>query len=98
MIPTRPPLATGALVGWKRVGTATGVVVTMQLAGSSSDFRDGEWDTVRMSLNDRQLRSFARDLARAAEARGIDLFGKPPLWKFWLHRGSTDRNRRNDDD
>jgi hypothetical protein len=34
-----------------------------------------------MALNDRQLRSLARDLARAARSRGLDLRARPPIHK-----------------
>ena len=36
---------------------------------------------VTMALNDRQLRSLARDLARAARSRGLDLRSRPPVHK-----------------
>jgi hypothetical protein len=73
----------GALVGWKRQPTEHGCVLTIQLAASSRDFNDRNFDVVHLSMNERQLRSLARDLARAADDRGLLLWARPRRWKFW---------------
>lgn len=75
--------ATGALAGWKRSPAANGILLTVQIAQTTESFQNREFATVHMALNDRQLRSLARDLARAAEERGIDLWAKRPWWKRW---------------
>jgi hypothetical protein len=66
----------GALVGWKRAPSSNGIVLTLQVAEAASDFRDKDFAHVNLALNERQLRSLARDLTRAAEDRGIDIFPK----------------------
>jgi len=68
-----PLVTNGALAGWKRDKTDHGMILTLQVARSSDDYQQRRFDVARMALNDRQLRSLARDLARAARERGIDL-------------------------
>jgi uncharacterized glyoxalase superfamily protein PhnB len=72
--------AVGALVGWKRTQTDHGVMLTMQLATSKADYDQRDFQLVQIALNDRQLRSLTRDLRRAAEARGIELWAKRRWW------------------
>jgi len=75
----------GALVGWARQSSRHGIVMTLQVVHSAADYRDHRYHKVSVALNDRQLRSLARDLARAARARGLSLRSKPP-WRtrVWL--------------
>lgn len=68
-----PIVTSGALAGWKRDPSEHGVILTVQVARSTEDFDQHNFDVARVALNDRQLRSLARDLARAARERGIDL-------------------------
>ena len=72
-----PDLIAGALAGWQRDMTHFGCVLTLQVAQSQSEFDEGEFQRVIVALNDRQLRSLARDLERAATTRGLKLWGKP---------------------
>ena len=81
-----PEGAKGALAGWKWQAGDHGVVVRLQLVSSPAAYDRHEFDIVQVSLNDRQLRSFARDIQRAAEARGLELWAKRPLWRRWLFR------------
>lgn len=67
----------GALAGWKRSKSENGTVITLQVARNSSAFDEKSFDVVAIALNDRQLRSFVRDLQRAAVDRQIELWGKP---------------------
>lgn len=67
----------GALAGWKRNKSENGTVITLQVARSSSAFSEKSFDLVTIALNDRQLRSFTRDLQRAAADRKIELHGVP---------------------
>jgi hypothetical protein len=73
-------VATGALAGWKHRETPSGLVLTLQIAADAEAFRERRFEVVQMALNERQLRSLARDLARATMRRGIDLFARPSLW------------------
>lgn len=74
----------GALGGWKRRPAAHGVLLTLQVAPSAEAFRTSAFDLVELALNDRQLRSLARDLTRAAGERGLKLFSRKPLWRRML--------------
>lgn len=74
------------LSGWKRTRTAHGIVLTLQLIDSPADFAAQRFEKVNVAMNDRQLRSFARDITRAAQDRGLDLFAKKPWWRFWSQR------------
>jgi hypothetical protein len=76
------PALLGALAGWRRTGTDSGCVLELQLVASKQDFEARNFIRVDMALNDRQLRSLARDLARAAEERGVRLWGKKPRWRL----------------
>ncbi|WEK46183.1 MAG: hypothetical protein P0Y56_14360 [Candidatus Andeanibacterium colombiense] len=66
-------IARGALAGWKRTTSGHGILLTLQVAKSVAAFNAKEFDSVELALNDRQLRSLARDLERAARSRGLDL-------------------------
>jgi hypothetical protein len=74
-------VARGALAGWKREDSDQSCLLTLQVARSSEAFRQRDFEIVELAMNDRQLRSLARDLSRAAGERGLALWGKPPLWK-----------------
>lgn len=84
-----PIVTSGALAGWKRDRTAHGIVLTLQVAGSAEDYQRRAFARVRIAINDRQLRSLVRDLTRAAQEQGIELFARRPWWRFWHIR--TDR-------
>lgn len=71
-----PELIAGALAGWQRTMTNYGCVLTLQVGETQEQFETHEYQRVIVALNDRQLRSMARDLQRAAEVRGIKLWGK----------------------
>ena len=74
---------TGALIGWERKGSRHGIILTMQIVENAAQYQDHRYHRVAVALNDRQLRSMARDLARAARSRGLDLRAKPP-WRTTL--------------
>ncbi|WP_076072061.1 hypothetical protein [Sphingomonas montana] len=77
--------ARGALVGWKRERSQHGILLTIQVADGVEHATGQHWQIVQLALNERQLRSFARDLARAAEERGLELFPRPrPRWRRLL--------------
>lgn len=76
-----------ALIGWKRSLSDHGIILSLQLASSREDAQNREFDSVSLALNDRQLRSLARDLQRAADERGLKLWANrrrfgflPRLW------------------
>lgn len=71
----------GALIGWKRAESASGIVLTLQLARTSDNVKEGNLTQVHLALNDRQLRSMARDLTRAAAERGVELWAPKRWWK-----------------
>lgn len=76
-----------SLIGWKRQRTLNGIVLTMQLVRTVEDVRTGQIAEMNIALNDRQLRSLARDLTRAAGERGIELFYRPQGWRRFLPFG-----------
>lgn len=76
----------GGLVGWRRNQVPGGTVLTLQVATSTQAFHDDDYTRVYLALNDRQLRSLARDLYRATEAKGIPLFAPRRWWRFWSRR------------
>ncbi len=70
----------GALLGWKRDPSENGTVITLQVL--ALDPAEGRKPVdVSVALNDRQIRSLARDLQRAADARGITLWARPKWWR-----------------
>lgn len=81
-----PELIAGALAGWQRTMTNYGCVLTIQIGESEEQFETHEYQRVLVALNDRQLRSLARDLQRAAETRGIKLWGKPGFFARLFRR------------
>jgi hypothetical protein len=80
----------GALAGWKRTIVGQSLVLTIQLAHSAHDLKNRNLKTVSVTMNKRQLRSLARDLTRAAEQQGLELFAERPWWVFW-HRDRAKR-------
>ncbi|PZU58848.1 MAG: hypothetical protein DI547_08715 [Sphingobium sp.] len=82
-----PELIAGALAGWQRIMTGYGCVLTLQVGESEEQFETHEYQRVLVAMNDRQLRSLARDLQRAAEARGINLWARETgLFRFFRRR------------
>ena len=75
------PRVRGALVGWRQSRSEHGAVLRLQVARSAEDFHARSLDKVELALNDRQLRSLARDLIRAAQGRDLHpLFARRTLW------------------
>ena len=79
-------VASGALAGWKRDRAKHGIVLTLQVAASKEDFDRRAFAGITIAVNDRQLRSLARDLTRAAEEQGLELFASRRWWRFWRPR------------
>lgn len=77
---------TGALAGWRRTRTDHGIILSLQIAASADDVRSQRLGRVDVALNERQLRSLARDLVRAAEQRDIQVFARKPWWRKGLER------------
>jgi hypothetical protein len=76
-------VATGALVGWERNPAAYGIILRMQILTTRDDEGFSNFVEVQVALNDRQLRSLARDLRRAADERGLQL---RPARRWWQLR------------
>jgi len=75
----------GALIGWARQSSRHGIIITLQVVHNASDYKDHRFHTVSVALNERQLRSLARDLARAARSRGLSLRARAPLHRRLWH-------------
>lgn len=79
----------GALIGWARQSSRHGIILTMQVVHTASDYKEHRFHKVSVALNERQLRSLARDLSRAARARGLSLQSRVPmhrrLWRRLKH-------------
>jgi len=80
------------VIGWKREQTEHGSVLTFQLAETAIDARTGHLLQSSVVMNDRQLRSLARDLARAADERGLELFARPTWWRRLFASGRQVRS------
>lgn len=76
----------GALAGWRRRQMESGVVLRLQISTTVDDYRNKSFQHCNVALNDRQLRSLARDLARAAEERGIQLHSDVSLLRRLVRR------------
>lgn len=72
----------GALIGWKRQPSEHGMIISFQLLAPEASVEKRESDRVSLALNDRQLRSLARDLQRAADERGIKLWASSKWRRF----------------
>lgn len=71
----------GALAGWKFTPSANGFVITMQIAESVESWKNHDYANVKIALNDRQIRSLARDLDRKVKSRGLVLRPRAAWWK-----------------
>jgi hypothetical protein len=74
----------GALVGWKREPSQNGMIISLQVLDPQTKVEDKQFQRVSLALNDRQLRSLARDLQRAADERGLTLWGGSKLRSRYL--------------
>ncbi len=77
---------TGIVAGWRRKPSEHGILLTLQVAQSEEDWKQQRFTRLNLALNDRQLRSLARDLVRAAEERNLEVFAPRPWWRFWQNR------------
>ncbi|WP_156141152.1 hypothetical protein [Sphingomonas sp. 37zxx] len=75
-----------SVAGWRRFEGASGIVLRLQLFEGHEAFEQRRLDRVDLSLDDRQLRSLARDLVRAVEQRGMALHDKRAWWQLWKAR------------
>ena len=69
----------GALLAWKRRGSQSGVIMTLQIVENAEE--DGRCHRVKLALSDRQLRSITRDLVQVAHERGIKVHTRRPLYE-----------------
>jgi hypothetical protein len=60
------------------------MVITLQVLTPEPNSKDRQRLAVSLALNDRQIRSLARDLQRAAAERGMTLWAKPKWWQMLL--------------
>lgn len=74
----------GALVGWKREPSQHGMIISLQVLNPDTGVEEKKFQRVSLALNDRQLRSLARDLQRAADERGLSLWGASKLRSQYL--------------
>ncbi len=82
----RSVLSRGILAGWKRRPGNNGILLTLQVAKDQAAYIEKNLDLVEVALNDRQLRSLARDLERAAASRGITLRPQRTFMRQLRHR------------
>jgi hypothetical protein len=75
----RTGLIMGALAGWRRQMTPTGCVFKLEITEHADPGEEDDFRHVDIILDDKQIGSLARDLLRAADRRGIDLWPKPTL-------------------
>jgi hypothetical protein len=66
--------AMGLLTGWKRSGSSTHIVLTLKIAENVDELENDRPGRVHVAVDDRQLCGLARDLARAARERGLDVW------------------------
>lgn len=69
----------GALAGWRRQMTPRGCIFKLEITDSAAPCDEGDFHHVEIVLDDQQIGSFARDLLRTADRRGIDLWPRPTL-------------------
>lgn len=72
-------LCSGLLAGWKRQQLTHCLVVTLQTVDDQTDPQNPVFNKVALGISDEMLCSLARDLTRAASARGFDIWGPEPL-------------------
>jgi hypothetical protein len=58
------------------------MVITVQALAPHSVETDSHRFEVSLALNDRQIRSLARDLQRAAAERGVTLWARKRWWQL----------------
>jgi len=68
----------GSLAGWKRQVGSNGCVFKLQVAESHTDMQQGVFRDVIIAMDDIQIGSFAREMQRTAEKRGITVWAKKP--------------------
>jgi hypothetical protein len=66
----------GSLAGWKRQVGSNGCVFKLQVAESQADMQQGVYRDVIVAMNDIQIGSFAREMQRAANRRGVTVWEK----------------------
>jgi hypothetical protein len=72
-------LCSGLLAGWKRQQLTHCLVVTLQTVDEQTDPQNPVFNKVALGISDEMLCSLARDLTRAASARGYDIWCREPL-------------------
>ena len=72
-------LCAGLLAGWKRQQLTHCLVVTLQTVDEETDPHNPVFNKVALGISDEMLCSLARDLTRAASARGYDIWSREPM-------------------
>jgi hypothetical protein len=78
--------AMGLLTGWKRTGSSTHIVLTLKIAENVDELENDRPGRVHVAIDDRQLCCLARDLARAARERGLEVWPSTGFFRRHLLR------------
>lgn len=77
--------AMGLLTGWKRATSTNHIVLTLKVAETAEEYAADRPGRVHIAIDDWQLCSLARDLARAARERGLEVWPSPgPVRRHFL--------------
>jgi hypothetical protein len=73
----------GQVIWWEARPSRNGIVLSFEIARSVSEFLAGEETSIKLVLNDRQIKALAIDMVKSALMQGVEFTSPKKWWKLW---------------
>lgn len=73
----------GHVIQWVARPSRNGVILHFEIARSVDEYLAGDEISIKMVLNDRQLKSLAIDIVKSALTQGVEFTSPKKWWNFW---------------
>jgi hypothetical protein len=78
-----PKRVAGQVIQWVARPSQDGVILHFEIARSVDEYLAGEETSIKMALNDRQLKALAVDMVKSALMQGVEFTSPKKWWRFW---------------
>lgn len=73
----------GHVIQWVSRPSRDGVILHFEIARSVNEYLEGDETSVKMVLNDRQLKALVVDMVKLSIIQGVEFTPPKKWWRFW---------------
>lgn len=73
----------GHVIQWVSRPSRDGVTLHFEIARSVNEYLEGNETSIKMVLNDRQLKALVVDMVRLSIMQGVEFTPPKKWWRFW---------------